>query len=204
MINAKLTFHLVNLELRSLYSRLRNSVFGNLDLKTELQRGNISAAGHRYAIVVSRWNHALTSRLADGATKALLSVGANADSIETFWVPGAFELPLACLSAARTGRFDAVIALGVVIRGETPHFHYVAGQAASGITHVSLSTSLPVMFGVITAETHDQAEARSGETENNKGYEAAISAVEMVAALSEIKERSDASVAGEKVFPYVV
>jgi 6,7-dimethyl-8-ribityllumazine synthase len=168
-------------------------------LKIELHRGTISAAGQRYAIIVSRWNHELTSRLADGAAGALTGVGADAESIETFWVPGAFELPLACLRAAESGRFDAIIALGVVIRGDTPHFDYVAGQAASGVTQVSLSTGVPVMFGVITADTHDQAVARSGEKEDNKGYEAAISAVEMVAVLSEIGNAAEG-----KVFPHVV
>ena len=94
----------------------------------------MSAAGFRFAIVVSRWNDDLTSRLANGAVEALTSVGATSDSFEIFQVPGAFELPVACLRAAESGRFDAVIALGVVIRGETPHFDYVAGQAAAGIT----------------------------------------------------------------------
>ncbi|MBV9242221.1 MAG: 6,7-dimethyl-8-ribityllumazine synthase [Acidobacteria bacterium] len=141
----------------------------------------------RFAIVVSRWNHDYTSRLETGAREAL--AGASAD---TYVVPGSFELPLAAKAAAQTGRFDAVIALGVVIRGDTPHFDYVAGQAASGLMQASLDTGVPVLFGVITADTHEQAEARCGVREDNKGYEAALSAIETVAALREIKGGSKA------------
>jgi 6,7-dimethyl-8-ribityllumazine synthase len=151
-------------------------------LKTDLKRPDIDTAGMRFAIVVSRWNDHYTSRLEAGAREAL----ANAE-VETFVVPGAFELPLASKSAAETSNFDAVIALGVVIRGDTPHFDYVAGQAAAGLMQASLDTGVPVMFGVITADTHEQAEARCGMREDNKGYEAALSAVEMVAAIREIK-----------------
>jgi 6,7-dimethyl-8-ribityllumazine synthase len=151
-------------------------------LKTELKRPNIDPAGMRIAIVVSRWNHGYTSRLELGAREALGDAG-----VQTFVVPGAFELPLASKVAAKTGNFDAVVALGVVIRGDTPHFDYVAGQAASGLMQASLDTGVPVMFGVITADTPEQAEVRCGEREDNKGYEAALSAVEMVAALRAIK-----------------
>lgn len=158
-------------------------------MKTELKRGDISAAGSRFAIVVCRWNERFTSRLSAGAEEALAECGADASTIETFHVPGAFELPIACLKAAQTGAFDAIIALGVVIRGDTPHFDFVAGQAASGITQVSLQTGVPVLFGVITADTVDQVIARSGEKTDNKGYEAAISAVEMVNLIREIRDR---------------
>jgi 6,7-dimethyl-8-ribityllumazine synthase len=153
--------------------------FEEPDLKTELQREHMSAAGFRFAIVVSRWNHELTSQLMSGAVKALRGAGAGDGSIEVFAVPGSFELPIAALKAAQSGAFDAVIALGVVIRGETPHFDLVAGQAAAGIMQVSLQTGIPVMFGVITSNTLEQAVERSGEDKNNKGYEAALSAVEM-------------------------
>jgi len=145
-----------------------------------------------FAIVVSRWNDGYTSRLEAGAREALAG-----SSLETFIVPGAFELPLAAKAAAETCRFDAVIALGVVIRGDTPHFDYVAGQAAAGIMHASLETGVPIMFGVITADTPDQAEARCGEREDNKGYEAALSAAEMVTALRQIEGES-------KAVPHVV
>ncbi|MFL6373561.1 MAG: 6,7-dimethyl-8-ribityllumazine synthase [Pyrinomonadaceae bacterium] len=136
----------------------------------------------RLAIVVSRWNDGYTSRLEAGAREAL----SGADVV-TYVVPGAFELPLGAKAAAETGKFDAVVALGVVIRGDTPHFDYVAGQAAEGLMRASLDTGVPVMFGVITADTPEQAEARCGTRDDNKGYEAALSAVEMVAAIREIK-----------------
>ena len=158
-------------------------------MKTELHRGQISADGAGFAIVVSRWNDEMTSRLASGAAEALAECGVDEAAIETFYVPGAFELPLACLHAARSGDFDAIIALGVVIRGDTPHFDYVAGQAASGITQVSLETGVPVMFGVITADTIEQAIARSGKKTDNKGYEAAMSAIEMVNLVRQFKDR---------------
>ncbi len=170
-------------------------------MKTELNRGDISAAGFRFAIVVSRWNDTLTSKLADGAIDALTSVGAGEDSIETFYVPGAFELPLACLKAANRGDFDAVIALGVVIRGDTPHFDYVAGQAASGILQASMQSGIPVMFGVITADTMQQALDRTGEKADNKGYEAAMSAVEMVSMFREMDRRNREL--DKKVLPHV-
>ncbi|CAN5314510.1 6,7-dimethyl-8-ribityllumazine synthase [soil metagenome] len=149
-------------------------------MKTDLTRSEISAAGSRFAIIVSRWNHEFTSKLAAGAVEALTSRGCSNDAIETFYVPGAFELPLGCLKAAQSREFDAVIALGVVIRGDTPHFDYVAGQAAEGIMQASLETRVPIMFGVITADNIEQVVARTGEKDDNKGYEAALSAIEMV------------------------
>ena len=163
----------------------------------------MSAAGFRFAIVVSRWNDDLTSRLANGAVEALTSVGATSDSFEIFQVPGAFELPVACLRAAESGRFDAVIALGVVIRGETPHFDYVAGQAAAGITQASLDSGVPVLFGVITADTIEQAVARSGEKADNKGYEAALSAVEMAILFRAMEAAAEAHLERSKNFEYV-
>lgn len=173
-------------------------------LKTELQLGQLSAAGFRFAIVVSRWNHALTSRLAAGAVAALKSVNAADDEIETFYVPGAFELPLACLKAAQTEDFDAVIALGVVIRGDTPHFEYVTGQAAAGIMQASMDTGVPVMFGVITADNMEQADKRSGEKADNKGYEAALSAVAMANLIREMNGRTKIGRSKGKAFPNVV
>jgi len=151
----------------------------------------------RFAIVVSRWNDGYTSRLEAGAREALENGDVASGSIETFVVPGAFELPLAAKAAAESGRFDAVIALGVVIRGDTPHFDYVAGQAAAGLMRASLDTGVPVMFGVITADTREQAEARCGTGEDNKGHEAALSALEMVAAVRKIQ-------GGSKSIPHVV
>jgi len=141
--------------------------------------GERDASGFRFAIVVTRWNEEYISRLLDGALDALNESGATEDAVEVFKVPGAFELPLACLKAAESGRFDAVIALGLVLRGETPHFDFVAGEAARGITEASLKSGVPVLFGVITADTEQQAEDRCGTKSGNKGYEAAIAAVEI-------------------------
>lgn len=150
---------------------------------------------------MSRWNDTLTSKLASGARDALTEVGATEDSIETYYVPGAFELPLACLKAAETGDFDAVIALGVVIRGDTPHFDYVAGQAAAGILQASMQSGVPVMFGVITVDYLQQAVDRTGEKADNKGYEAAMSAVEMVSMFREMDRRN--ADLDKKVLPHV-
>ncbi len=140
--------------------------------------------------MVSRWNEKYTSKLAAGAIEALQIAGADDDATDIFYVPGAFELPVAALKAARSGEYDAVIALGVVIRGDTPHFEYVAGQAASGLMQASILTGVPVMFGVITADNVEQVIARCGEKADNKGYEAALSAVQTAVALSEISTRT--------------
>lgn len=173
-------------------------------MKTEIHRGRLSGEKFRFAIVVSRWNDELTSRLRDGALEALTECGTPSESISIYTVPGSFELPLACLKAAQSGDFDAVIALGIVIRGDTPHFDYVAGQAASGIMNASLSTGIPILFGVITADTLQQAVERSGDKENNKGYEAALSAVEMVNLVRDMGSSRDQGWGKEEVFPHVV
>jgi 6,7-dimethyl-8-ribityllumazine synthase len=160
-------------------------------LKTELQRSGASAADFRFAIVVSRWNSGYTSRLESGARQALAEAGVGEDALLTFYVPGAFELPFACREAAKDGDFHAVIALGVVIRGDTPHFDYVAGEAARGIMQASIDTGVPIMFGVITADNIEQTEARCGEGVDNKGFEAAVSAIEMANLMREMKTRRD-------------
>jgi len=160
-------------------------------LKTELNRSDISAAGRAFAIVVSRWNDEHTSKLAAGAVEALKGAGADDGDIDIFHVPGAFELPVASLKAAESGEYSAVIALGVVIRGDTPHFDYVAGQAASGLMQASMLTGVPVMFGVITADNVEQVIVRCGEKADNKGYEAALSAIETLDALREIRIRTE-------------
>lgn len=172
-------------------------------MKTELNRKKLSAAGCRFGIVVSRWNHELTSRLADGAVEAIYEAGADPESIQIFHVPGSFELPVACLKAAQSGEFDAVIALGVIIRGDTPHFEYVSMQTSAGIMQASMLTGVPVLFGVITANDLAQAKQRSGEKADNKGYEAAHSAVEMVNLFREMNKRSDQG-GGDKVLQNVV
>jgi 6,7-dimethyl-8-ribityllumazine synthase len=170
-------------------------------LQRKIDFGNISAEDFSFAIVVSRWNQAMTSKLCDGAMEALSKAGAARDAVEIFRVPGAFELPLAAIKAAETGLFDAVIALGVVIRGETPHFDFVAGQAAAGIMQASIETGIPVMFGVVTADTIEQAEARCGGAAGNKGYEAAMSAIEMVNLADEMEGFVEDD---DRFFPHVV
>ena len=157
-----------------------------------------NASEFRFAIVVSRWNTALTTSLKDGARRALLQSGASEDSIEIFTVPGAFELPLASQKAAETGRFDAVISLGVVVRGDTPHFDFVAGQASAGIMQASLQTGVPIMFGVVTTNTLDQARERCASDDGNKGFEAALSAIEMASLFREMRAQDK-----KKVTPHV-
>ena len=130
--------------------------------------------------MASRWNDSLVSRLVAGALEALREVSVNDDAIAVYRVPGCFEIPLCALKAAESKKFDAVICLGVVIRGDTPHFDYVAGETARGITEVNLRTGVPALFGIITANTIEQAEARAGARHDNKGYEAAMAAVEVV------------------------
>jgi 6,7-dimethyl-8-ribityllumazine synthase len=141
---------------------------------------NVSAKGFRFAIVASRWNDSIVSRLMDGAREALAEVEADIDAIEVFRVPGSFEIPLCALKAAQSKRFDAVICLGVIIRGETPHFEYIAAEVARGIGAAAMKTGVPLLFGVITAENMDQAIDRAGVKLDNKGFEAAMAAVELV------------------------
>ncbi len=132
------------------------------------------------AIVASRFNGFIVDQLVDGAADALNRHGVAEDSIVLVWVPGAFELPLLADQLASSGRFDAVIALGAVIRGGTPHFDYVAGECARGLTRVSLDNGLPVIFGVLTTDTVEQALERAGAGEGNKGYDVAMTAIEMI------------------------
>lgn len=173
------------------------------DLQPKIHRGKVNADGFRFAIVASRWNDFLTSKLIDGAVDAFASAGAAEGDVEIFMVPGAFELPLAALKAAQSGRFDAVVAIGVVVRGETPHFDYVAGEAAKGVSHASLETGVPVMFGVVTTDTVEQAINRSGLKAGNKGYEAAMAAVEVANLYRDITENEQGK-GREKAFPHVV
>lgn len=172
-------------------------------MQPKIHRGKVNAEGFRFAIVASRWNDFLTSKLIDGAVDALESAGAAEADVEIFMVPGAFELPLAALKAAQSGRFDAVVAIGVVVRGETPHFDYVAGEAAKGVSHASLETGVPVMFGVVTTDTVEQAINRSGLKAGNKGFEAAMAAVEVANLYRDIAENEQGK-GREKAFPHVV
>lgn len=135
----------------------------------------------RFAIVLGRFNEVVTSRLLQGAMETLTAAGIGRDDIATFWVPGAFEIPLACQWAAATGRFDAILALGAVIRGGTSHYEHVCTQAARGVLDVGLEASLPVAFGVLTCDTLELALARAGNGDDNKGTEAARAALDMLA-----------------------
>jgi 6,7-dimethyl-8-ribityllumazine synthase len=152
--------------------------------------GAAEGAGREVGIVVSRFNADLTSRLLAGALAALEEAGVERARIDVLQVPGAFELPLGAMALAKTRRYACVVALGCVIRGETPHFDYVASEAASGLQLAALETGIPVSFGVLTCEDRAQAEARAGGTEGNKGTEAARSALEMADVFARL--RSDA------------
>jgi 6,7-dimethyl-8-ribityllumazine synthase len=135
------------------------------------------ATAFRFAVIVSRFNEAITGSLRDSATAALKEAGAA--SVQVLAVPGAFEIPQAARAAAESGRFDAIVCLGCIIRGETPHFDYIASAVAHGITDAAGETGLPMAFGVLTTDTVEQAEARSGPGHDNKGREAAAAAIEM-------------------------
>ncbi len=147
---------------------------------------NLVDQGGRYALVVARFNDFITARLLDGALDTLNRHGADTDAATVVWVPGAVEIPLACQKLARSGKFDAIIALGCVIRGGTPHFEYVSGEVSKGMGAVSLDTGVPISFGVLTVNTIEQAIERAGTKMGNKGAEAALSAIEMVGVLKAI------------------
>ncbi|HEX8196120.1 MAG TPA: 6,7-dimethyl-8-ribityllumazine synthase [Pyrinomonadaceae bacterium] len=160
------------------FSRHRNLESRN-KLQPKIHQGKLKAEGLRYAIIVSRWNEFLTARLVEGALDTLERLGASEDAIEIFKIPGAFEFPLAAKKVATSGRFDAVICVGAVLRGQTPHFDFVAGEATKGITSAALESGIPVVYGIITADTLEQAIDRAGVKAGNKGSEAAVVAVEM-------------------------
>jgi len=144
------------------------------------------ADGLRIGIVAGRFNHLITVRLVDGCTDELITRGADPDSIDVAWVPGAFEIPLALRAMAATGRYDALVALGAVIRGGTPHFDFVCSGVTDGVREVMRDTGIPVAFGVLTTDDVEQALARAGGAEGNKGAEAARVASEMVGLLARI------------------
>ena len=141
--------------------------------------GQLSAADLRFAIVVSRFNSFICERLLAGAQDALARTGADPEAVDIVKVPGSWEVPMVAAELARQHRFDAIICLSAVIRGETPHFDYVAAEAAKGIAHVAMETGVPVAFGVLTTNTLDQAIDRAGAKGGNKGFDAAMSAIEM-------------------------
>jgi 6,7-dimethyl-8-ribityllumazine synthase len=149
--------------------------------------GSLSAAGKTFGVVASRFNDFIVKALLEGALDAVRRHGGDVGSVDVVWVPGSYEVPLAAQEMAKTGRYDAVICLGAVIRGSTAHFDYVAGGAANGISSVALQTGVPTIFGVITTETIEQAIERAGTKMGNKGFEAAVSAIEMADLLPRIK-----------------
>lgn len=171
-------------------------------MQPKVHQGLLTAQGFRFAIIVSRWNDFLTTKLTEGALDGLERLGADEDSVEIYKVPGSFELPLTAHKVAASGKFDAVICIGVVIRGETPHFDYVAGEAAKGVSSAAMQTGIPVIFCVVTTDTLEQAINRSGVKAGNKGFEAAMSAVELVNLYKTMD--GGENISKEKVFPHVV
>ena len=149
-------------------------------MQPRIHEGHLNGQGFRFAIVASRWNDFISARLVEGALDALERLGAEESLVEVYKVPGAFEIPLLALKLAESGKFDAIICVGTIIRGQTPHFEYIASEVASGIAHASLQTGVPVVFGVVTADTVDQAIDRAGVKLGNKGFEAGTTAVELV------------------------
>ncbi|MCK9594617.1 MAG: 6,7-dimethyl-8-ribityllumazine synthase [Candidatus Omnitrophica bacterium] len=149
--------------------------------------GSLVSKGKKFAVVASRFNDFMTKELVAGCLDTLVRHGVEDNDITVAWVPGAFEIPTAAQKMAEAKSYDAVICLGTVIRGSTPHFDFIASEAAKGIAKVSMDNSLPVIFGLITADTIEQAVERSGSKDGNKGRDAALSAIEMVNLLSQIK-----------------
>lgn len=145
----------------------------------KIYEGKLVAQGLKFGIIVGRFNEFIGGKLLSGAIDALKRHGVEESEIEIAWVPGAFEIPLAAKKMAKSNKYDAVICLGAVIRGATPHFDYVAGEVSKGIASVSLETEVPVIFGVVTTDTIEQAIERAGTKAGNKGYDAAVTAIEM-------------------------
>jgi 6,7-dimethyl-8-ribityllumazine synthase len=149
--------------------------------------GQLTASGMRFALVAGRFNSFITEKLVEGAIDSIVRHGGSADDITSVWVPGAFEIPLACKVAANSGAYDAVIALGTVIRGSTPHFDYVSAEVSKGVGHVGLDSGIPVAFGVLTTDSIEQAIERAGTKAGNKGAEAAMAAIEMVDVIRQMR-----------------
>ena len=155
--------------------------------------GTLSAEGRSFGIVASRFNDFVVKALLEGAIEAIRRHGGDAEAVDVVWVPGSYEIPLVARELALSGRYDAVICLGAVIRGATAHFDYVAGGAAGGISNVALESGVPVIFGVITTESIEQAIERAGTKMGNKGFEAAVSAMEMADLMAKLRERASQS-----------
>ena len=149
-------------------------------------KANLMAKGKKFGIVVSRFNEFLSSKILDGALDALKQHGAEDKAVDVVWVPGSFEIPMAAQKMAKSKKYDALICLGAIIRGATPHFDYIASEVAKGIAKISLDTGVPSIFGVITADNLEQAIERAGTKQGNKGRDAAISAIEMANLVEEL------------------
>ncbi len=144
-----------------------------------IYEGDLNSNGLKFGVVVSRFNSFITTKLLDGALDAIKRHGGNLDDIDVVWIPGAFETPTVAKKLADSGRYDALICIGAVIRGATPHFDYVAGESAKGVAQVALNTGVPIIYGIITTDTIEQAIERAGTKAGNKGSEAAVTAIEM-------------------------
>ena len=155
------------------------------------REGTLEGRGRRFAVVASRFNGLVTEKLVEGALAAFRKLGISGDDIEIIWTPGAFEVPLATMRLATSGQFDAVVCLGAVIRGETPHFEYVAGEAARGVQQVALETGVPCTFGILTTDNLEQAMDRAGGKHGNKGWDAAMVAVEAASLLDDLPKREE-------------
>ncbi len=153
---------------------------------SKLFEGVLLGKGLKFGVVASRFNEFITKKLLDGAQDALLRHGVSEGDIDIAWVPGSFEIPLVAKKLAQTKRYDAIICLGAVVRGATPHFEYIAAEVTKGIAKVSLETGLPISYGIITADTLEQAIERAGTKAGNKGFDAAVNAIEMVNLLKNI------------------
>ncbi len=154
---------------------------------TKIYEGKLIARDFKFGIVVGRFNEFITNKLLAGAMDALKRHGASEENIEVAWVPGAFEIPMVALTMARSGKYDAVLCLGAVIRGGTPHFDYVCAEVSKGIAKVSMDTGIPAIFGIITADTIEQAIERAGTKAGNKGWDAAVTGIEMANLLRGLK-----------------
>lgn len=153
----------------------------------KIYEGKLISEGLKFAIVVGRFNEFIGSKLLSGAIDGLERHGVKEDDIEIIWVPGAFEVPLVAKKLAKTNKYDAIICLGAVIKGSTPHFDYVSSEVSKGIANTSLDTEVPIIFGVLTTNNIEQAIERAGTKSGNKGYDAAITAIEMANLLKEIE-----------------
>lgn len=145
-----------------------------------VRQGQLNATGKKFAIVISRFNEFITQKLLSGALDCLERHGAREDDLEVVWVPGAFEIPYVAMKLAAAGKHDGIICLGAVIRGSTPHFDYVASEVAKGVARAAMDTGVPVVYGVITADTIEQAVERAGTKAGNKGFDAALAAIELI------------------------